>query len=185
MTHCGLPPACLTCRGTTSGLRLRVTVDDEVSWPSSHYSALRSSIMDIPIDCDDCHGPIDWRLERQTENWDFYRAYCSEPCRRSMLTQPRGGTNHATRKGSARTGPWLNLSVLMGVRGGPQRHADARLLEMSVPRVTLNATPVLAGTASVSEDSRWRSSRAMEGDRLHLHLHLHLRSPRQHRGRAG
>jgi hypothetical protein len=54
--------------------------------------------MTIPTDCDYCDGPIEWRLANATDHWDFYRAYCTEPCRRSMLTEPRGGTNHATRK---------------------------------------------------------------------------------------
>jgi hypothetical protein len=54
--------------------------------------------MEIPTACDYCGGPIEWRLENATDNWDFYRAYCVQPCHRSTLTQPRGGTNHGTRK---------------------------------------------------------------------------------------
>lgn len=50
--------------------------------------------------CDWCNThPVTWQLDNETEHWDFYRAYCSGPCERSMQRgKPRGSTNLATRK---------------------------------------------------------------------------------------
>lgn len=54
--------------------------------------------MEIPTECDMCGAAVEWVLVNTTEAWDFYRAYCVRQCDRSLRSEPRGATNHATRK---------------------------------------------------------------------------------------
>jgi hypothetical protein len=50
--------------------------------------------------CDICKRlPVVWHLINTTDNWDFYRAYCSGPCERSILiSKPPGSTNLPSQK---------------------------------------------------------------------------------------
>jgi hypothetical protein len=72
----------------------------ELSVGLSSLRLMSKPIYDTSSTCDICKRlPVVWHLDKVTESWDFYRAYCSGPCERSFLvSNPRGSTSLATRK---------------------------------------------------------------------------------------